>query len=300
MKNLLKNNRLILMGSATTEQLRRSNDIHLHDTLVNATLIYESKGQRALTKLYQEDIDVAKGAGVPFLLTTPTWRANHSRVTNSTVSKSVNIDAAQFIKNIRNSPCNNQSIVKIGGTIGCKNDCYLPSEALSETESEEFHSWQINQLASGGLDFLIAQTLPSITEAIGIAKAMQHTELPYFISFVINRYGSVLDGTSLVDAVRLIDSATTRNPIGYLINCSYPLFLCADQQPAELFSRLIGYQANASSLDHCDLDNAVNLESEKVSDWGEAMLRLNRTFGIKMLGGCCGTNVEHLRYIVNN
>jgi methionine synthase I (cobalamin-dependent) len=30
------------------------------------------------------------------------------------------------------------------------------------------------------------------------------------------------------------------------------------------------------------------------------MIALNKKYGVKILGGCCGTNVEHLRYIVRN
>ncbi len=82
-----------------------------------------------------------------------------------------------------------------------------------------------------------------------------------------------------------------------MVNCAYPTFLCAAKQPAKLFNRLIGYQANASSLDHCDLDGTDQLKTENVSDWGEVMLELNRSYGVKILGGCCGTGVEHLRYI---
>ena len=38
---------------------------------------------------------------------------------------------------------------------------------------------------------------------------------------------------------------------------------------------------------------------ESVSDWGEMMLELNRVFGVKVLGGCCGTNEQHLKYLVD-
>jgi homocysteine S-methyltransferase len=63
---------------------------------------------------------------------------------------------------------------------------------------------------------------------------------------------------------------------------------------------LIGCQANASSLDHSDLDGAEVLHAEDVSKWGAEMLRLNRNYGVRLLGGCCGTGVEHLKYIVKN
>ena len=83
-----------------------------------------------------------------------------------------------------------------------------------------------------------------------------------------------------------------------MVNCSYPTFLCAEKQRTNLFGRLIGYQANASSLNHCDLDGSTQLERENVAEWGEEMLTLNRKYGMKILGGCCGTGVTHLRYLV--
>jgi len=55
--------------------------------------------------------------------------------------------------------------------------------------------------------------------------------------------------------------------------------------------------ANASSLDQCDLDGSEELHQESTSEWGEVMLELNRAHGVKILGGCCGTGTEHLRYI---
>ena len=65
-----------------------------------------------------------------------------------------------------------------------------------------------------------------------------------------------------------------------------------------MFRRLGGFQANASSRDPCDLDGADELEVDDVDEWGRQMVRLNREFGVKILGGCCGTGTEHLRALV--
>lgn len=300
MKQLLENNRLIIMEAAIVEQLRRSEHIFLHPGLLNAALIYDRTGRQELTNLYQNYISIASAEKKPFLMCTPTWRANKSRVYEANVSHSINQDASHFMQELRNAQQCSRALIKIGGMIGCKNDCYQPGESLNASESEKFHSWQIDQLAQAGVDFLIAQTLPATEEAIGIAKAMAATGLPYIISFVINRDACVLDGSRLINAIDLIDVKTSSNPVGYMVNCAYPSFLCAAEQPLELFDRLIGYQANASSLDQCDLDNAQQLQAESVAAWGEKMLELNHTYGIKILGGCCGTGDEHLRYIVNN
>ena len=300
MKQLIEDNPLILLEAAIVEQLRRSGNFTLHQSLLNAPLIYDKKGRVTLSKLYQSYIDIAAEAELPFLMCTPTWRANKSRVFRSNVSHSINTDASSFMKAIRDLQGNSNLVIKIGGMMGCKNDCYLPDEGLSIADSERFHSWQVEQLADAGVDFLIAETLPNIAEATGIAKAMATTGFPYIISFVINRKGNVLDGTGLSEAIDFIDTNTSIKPLGYMVNCAYPSFLSAELQPEDLFARLIGCQANASSLDHCDLDNSDVLSVEEVSEWGDAMLGLNREYGIKILGGCCGTGREHLRYIVDH
>lgn len=283
------------MEAAIVERLRRSSDFKLHPDLVNAPLIYQQNGRKGLGKLYKEYVDIAVEAGAPILLCTPTWRASRSRVQKSELSESINIDAAHFMQAIRSSQSNHE--IKIGGLVGCKNDCYKPNEGLSASEAQAFHSWQIEQLVQGGVDCLIAETLPNVNEALGIAKAMEVTRTPYIISFVISREGCILDGTSLIDAVEYIDLKTTYQPLGYMVNCSFPAFLCLDKQPQKLFKRLIGCQANASSLDHCELDEANQLEADSLSEWGDLMIELNNEYGVKILGGCCGTGGEHLRYI---
>ncbi len=297
MMGFVQRHKLVLMEGAIVELLRRSGEVKLHPTLINAPLIYDEAGRAALKNTYQAYIDIALTSGVPFLMCTPTWRANHARVIEAQANPAINADAVRFMQELRNSQQPGRTNIKVGGLIGCKNDCYRPEEGLSEIEAELFHGWQINQLAGAGVDFLIAQTLPAIEEAKGIAKAMASTGLPYFISFVISRDGHLLDGTALPAAVEQIDSITERKPLGYMVNCAYPTFLNAETQSAHLFSRLIGYLANASSLDHCDLDGAEQLQGEDVAEWGQAMLKLNRQYGVKILGGCCGTGPEHLSYV---
>jgi len=297
MQQLLRDNSLILMEASIVESLRRSEDIELHPTLVNAPLIYEETGRKALNKLYQGYIDIAVEAKKPFLMCTPTWRTNHARVVETKTNPAINIDAVKFLRALRESQAAGKENIKIGGMIGCKNDCYRPEESLPRQEAEMFHAWQLDQLKQGGVDFLIAETLPSVEEAIGIARAMESTGLPYFISFVISRDGLVLDGTDLDTAIKTIDQETNRPPLGFMVNCAYPSFLCAATQPPVVFKRLLGYMANASSLDQCDLDGAEVLYQESTQEWGELMLGLNRTHGVRVLGGCCGTGEEHLRYI---
>jgi len=212
MNKFLINNNIVLIEAAIIERLRRSGDVKLHKTLMNAPLIYNEEAKAVLRKIYQRYINISLEAEVPFLMCTPTWRANKSRISNSNINPSVNIDAVHFLQEIRNSQQSGKDLLKIGGMIGCKNDCYKPDEGLSAEESEQFHSWQISQLAEASPDFLIAATLPNVEEAKGIAIAMEKTGIPYIISFVISRNGHILDGTDLIDAVDIIDSSANIKP----------------------------------------------------------------------------------------
>jgi len=293
---LLQNHPLILMEAAVVEQLRRHPAVNLHPELENALLIYDDSAVTILQELYQSYLDVAIESHLPFVLLTPTWRANKERISKAGITADVNTDNVRFIKNIIEKQSSDIPI-KIGGLIGCKNDCYKPEEGLTAYEAEAFHNWQLTKLAKAGVDFLICETLPYVPEAIGIARAMKKQKVPFIISFVIDRTGCVLDGTPIAEAVAQLDQATNKAPLGYMINCAYPTFLCADQQPSSLFDRLIGIQANASSLDHCDLDNSKNIQLDDIEDWGKEMIRLNKQFGIKILGGCCGTGRNHLEYL---
>lgn len=167
-KKLLTKNDLILAEAAIVESLRRSNKVELHPRLVHALLIYDKAGQRELSHLYNEFISVARKAGVPIIICSPTWRANKERLSEAKISRDVNKDAVNFMKQIRSNWSSWEENILIGGITGCKNDCYKPAEGISPQDAYDFHSWQINKLAKAGVDFLIAETLPAVPEAKGV------------------------------------------------------------------------------------------------------------------------------------
>ena len=299
-ENVLEARRFILAEASVVEVLRRSGRIKLHPQLVHSPLIYDEVGREELSKLYCTYISIAEKAGVPMIVLAPTWRSDREKLSEAGIKKNLNRDSVDFMKEISGRFGTWKENIFIGGCLGPKNDCYDPVEALSVKEGFEFHSWQIQRLAESGVDFLIAETVPAVTEATGMAHAMSKTELPFFISFVINRRGRVRDGTRLEQAFSVIDSACERPPKGYWVNCSHPSFLCMNEQPVTVLSRFYGIQANASSLDQTELEGAETLQMDAIPDWGRQMVELNAKYGVKILGGCCGTGPDHLQYLVDN
>ncbi len=299
-EKLIHANDYLLTEAAVIEALGREADIRLHPRLLNAPLIYDPQGRRRLAALYDGFVGVATAAGVPLLLTTPTWRANRDRLTAAGFTRDVNADAMRFLQDLRAGWAGRSERIGIGGLLGCANDCYQPAEGLSAIAAEALHAWQAERLAAAGADFLLAATLPALPEAVGMARALAATGVPYIISFVISRSGGLLDGSSLEDAIREIDVAVSRRPLGYMINCAYPTFLEAANAPVTVMRRLVGFQANASSRDHAQLDGCDRRQADDLEDWGRAMVTLNRAYGVKILGGCCGTGLAHLRYITRH
>lgn len=299
-KAFLHSHKFILAQGAIVEQLRWTYKIEMHPELVDAPLVLDQQGQKYLTHLYQSYINIALNAQIPIMIWTPTGRADRDRLKKYPAMIKLNQKAVHFLKNLRQQQGLFQNKILVGGSLCCKNDNYQPSQALSVTEAKTYHSWQANALAEGGADFLLAETLPALSEATGIASAFSATRVPFIIGFVINKTGCVLDGNTLATAIKTIDDQSPQAPLGYWINCSYPTFLKAHDQPPEVLKRILGYTANASSLDHGKLDNSPKLHVDPVKNWGEEMVLLHQKFGIKILGGCCGTGPKHLQYLVEH
>ena len=296
LKELLERHTLILAEAAIAERLRRMDGVTLHPTLFNSPMIYEEHSGKLMAKLYSEYIEITRSAGVPILLAAPTWRLDQERISNAGVPRTINRDAVAYMRRVRAEAGYGHAVV--GALLGPKNDCYDPHAALSADEAETFHHWQANELANTGAEYLLAQTIPAVSEAEGMARAMIATGTPSIISFCINRSGQVLDGCALDEAIARIDGATGGALTGYMVNCSHPTFLHPENMEPAALRRLIGFDANASSKDHQDLEGSAATIRDSREDWVEEMLKLNGHHGIKILGGCCGTDDSYLKGLV--
>jgi len=295
MSSLLSSYPFVLSEAAICERLRGDDSITLHPTLFNTPLIYDESAAKLLAGITHQYIDIARDFGVPIIIAAPTWRLDAERVAAADVPPTINRDAVEFVKKIKAD--SGYDLVYLAGLMATKNDCYDPAAALSVAEAEQFHAVQAQQLASTGLDFLLAQTMPAVTEAEGMARAMMASGIPAVISFCISRDGRVLDGTPLDEAIDLLDDRLEGAPLAYAVNCSHPDFIKADQMNPRALSRLIGIWANASAREHSELEQTEETVVDDIGQWADAMVRLNQLHGVKILGGCCGTTDQHLRAI---
>lgn len=271
------------------ERLRRHGALAFDPLIAHASLVYDEPSRRVLEEVHREYLAIASQTGLPMLALTDTWRANRARLALSPLSdRPVNRDNVRFMKELLEG-----SGVLLGGNVGPVGDAYRPEEALRREEAVRHHTPQIEELASAGVDFLQASTLPALEEAIGLARVMGGTGVPYLLSFVVRPSGTLLDRTPLSDVVRIIDDSVAAPPAGYLVNCVYPDRLMETPLP----ERLVGLQANASRLSPEELDGREELDAELPERFAEAMQRLHARRRLRILGGCCGTGAEHIRAV---
>lgn len=304
--DLLDCKTIALTEGAVIERVRRSYPGLLDPELLNAPLIYHPDGRAVLTDLHRQYLDIGRRYDLPMLVFTDTWRAGSERLKRAGMTdRNVNADCVLFVRTILEEYGEYAGKVFVGGLIGCRGDAYRPEEALSEEEAASFHAEQIERLADAGAGFLCAATIPSITEARGMAAAMSRTGTPYIISFILNRGGQLLDGTPLHAAVASIDGAVDPAPAFYMANCCHPTFYETalkgfSRDDARLLRRVIGLQANTSSRDAGELDNLPHLDSEEPAAFAASMMALHRDFGTRILGGCCGTDDRHIAAIARD
>ena len=296
-----KNSPCILGEGAVIERLRRNSDFELDPHIVNSAFVYDAAKRAALEVICRQYLDIGFQYGLPLLLSTPTWRASRERIAAAGYAgRDVNGDNFRFLDALRSSYGEYAQKVLICGLLSCRGDAYSPNHALAATEAREFHAWQATMLAEAGVDFLLAATLPAISEATGLASALAATGKPYLVSFVVRREGTLLDGTPLKDAIVAIDARVNPNPLAYLVNCTHAsIFRAALLHEANssplVRERVAGLLANTAALNPEELDNSVGLVEEEPETFGRTVASLHRELGMKILGGCCGTDDRHIR-----
>jgi homocysteine S-methyltransferase len=300
MEAFLKTGSFGLSEGSIYERLRRHPAIVFDPYLAHAALIYEPKAASLMEQVHREYLDVGQSHGLAMFALTDTWRANQERIDLSRFKGApVNQDNARFLTRLRDGYGPRAQPIFVGGNIGPRGDAYKPAEAPAPAEAERFHTPQLEALVEGGVDFLYASTLPAFSEARGIAAAMGGTGRPYWLSFVIRRDGTLLDGTLLEHAIETLD-AGARPPQGYAVNCVHPfvfqagLKAAAKRSPAAV-KRIQSFQANTSEKSPEELDGLQELEAAEPETLADLMVECHEQFGTLFMGGCCGTDTRHIQ-----
>lgn len=262
-------------------------------------LLDSADGRAHLKRYYQAYLRIARQHGLGFVLDSPTWRANPDWAArlgyDAAALKAVNTGAIRFLEELRGEWESPRTPCVINGAIGPRGDGYKAGN-MDAAEAEAYHAPQIAAFAEAGADMVTAFTLNSINEAVGVARAAKRREIPVAISFTVETDGRLVRGESLREAIEAVDDATDRACEYFLINCAHPTHFESALAAGEAWvQRIHGIRANASIKSHAELDESEALDSGDPVDLGRRYLSLRRTFpGMRILGGCCGTDHRHV------
>lgn len=263
--------------------------------------LLESANGRDLLKGYLKDlVALAKDTGTGVILESPTWVANRDRAAGIGYTPDelieLNQQAIALMGNVR--AANGDVPTIISANLGPRDDAYEPSEQMTADEAEHYHSEQISALAETDVDVISGYTLAYPAEAIGIVRAAKRFELPVVIAFTVETDGKLPVGVSLEDAISEVDAATDGYPSYFMINCAHPDHFVSALEDAPWMQRIKGIVANASRCSHAELDKAVELDDGDPIELGKQLSDVRQRFPhIRVLGGCCGTDMRHMAQI---
>jgi S-methylmethionine-dependent homocysteine/selenocysteine methylase len=264
-------------------------------------LLEDGDGRAALERYYDSYLDVAEDAGVGIALDTPTWRASPDWSTKLGYDEDgvrrVNHAGVDLVRQVRDRRGTVQVVVN--GAIGPRGDGYVADTHMSADEAADYHSTQVRAFAEAGADLVTAVTMTYADEAVGVARAAEEARIPVALSFTVETDGRLPSGEPLADAVRSTDTATRGYPSYFMVNCAHPTHFANVLDPSAAWTRrLAGIRANASTMTHAELDEAETLDAGDPQDLARRYVALRESLpGLRLLGGCCGTDARHVRAI---
>lgn len=264
-------------------------------------LLDSDRGREQLAEYLAPYLELAIATGTPFLVDTPTWRANAdwgARVGYDPAALDrVNRDAVAFARELHERFAPGTDAVVVEGVVGPRSDGYVVGEKMTVAGARDYHLPQIRALAGAGADLIAAITMTYPEEGAGIALAAHEAGVPVVVSFTTEIDGLLPDGTTLEAAIAAVDRETGAYPHYYMVNCAHPDHF-GPVLTGEWADRIGGIRANASRQSHAELDAATELDPGDPAELGAQYRALRDRFPtIRVLGGCCGTDIRHLREI---
>jgi homocysteine S-methyltransferase len=298
-----------------------ADEVVLTDSGLETTLIFEQgfdlpqfasfplvetpHGRAALRHYYRRHIDLARDHRVDVVLETPTWRASAdwgaSLGYDADDLARVNAAAVELVRELREEYRPTGTRVIVSGNLGPRGDGYEPGDRMTADEAERFHRPQIDALAAAGAELITVLTMTYPDEAIGVARAAAAAGIPSVISFTVETDGRLPSGEPLGETVRAVDVATGGTVTAYGINCAHPdHFRAVLTDTGDWLGRIGLVRANASRMSHAELDEADELDAGDPVELGRQYAELRRMLpGLRVVGGCCGTDPTHIDQIAH-
>lgn len=262
-------------------------------------LMKTEEGRSILQSYYQNYLNIARDHQLPFLLETPTWRANKDWGEKLGYSgkelKEINQSSVRFFREMLDP-----EIDLVSGCIGPRGDGYQTGIRMTIDEAMAYHNAQILAFKEAGADLVSAMTLNYPEEAIGVTLAAKEQNVPVVISYTVETDGKLPSGISLADAINENDLMTGDYPAYYMVNCAHPDHFSAELESGESWlERIQGIRANSSQKSHAELDESETLDPGDKEHLAKCYRGLDQLLPkLRVIGGCCGTDHTHIEKMV--
>lgn len=183
----------------------------------------------------------------------------------------------------------------VAGSIAPVEDCYRPDLVPPDADLRAEHGWLAGKLVAAGVDLILVETVNTIREArVALEQALAAGAVTW-VSFVCSGNARLLSGERLAVAARAVERD---GAAAVLVNCT------AVRQTGEALQALrdacegpVGAYPNIEdrsglpALTHVDRALRSALSPEALV---ELALGWRDEFGVRVLGGCCGTTPGHI------
>ncbi|HDP68370.1 MAG TPA: homocysteine S-methyltransferase family protein [Candidatus Marinimicrobia bacterium] len=180
----------------------------------------------------------------------------------------------------------------LAGSMSPLEDCYRPDLAPPYDIALAEHREKAGWLADGGVDFILIETMNSITEAEAAAQAALETGLPVAVSFILSDKDKLFNSEKVSDALNRM----TKMGVQILsINCCHHSIITGFLR--DYFDKIslpLMVYPNAGYYDprrgwQTDPAFTPQIFSAIAKSWFEA--------GVQIVGGCCETGPDYIRHI---
>lgn len=185
--------------------------------------------------------------------------------------------------------------VIVAGSVGPTGELLMPLGPLTVAEAEEAFFEQMEGLKAGGADVIWIETMSSEDEINAAAGAARRIGLPYVVTASFDTAGKTMMGLPPAGLSKVFDVDGQR-PAAIGANCGVGA--------SDLLSSILDMTENdpeATVVAKANCGIPV-IKGEKVVYTGTPELMYDYTClamdaGAKIIGGCCGTSCDHLKYM---
>ncbi len=225
------------------------------------------------------------------VVTTNAFGANEAKLKGSGFTVEQIIDAA--VRNAKKAIEDRDVYVALG--IGPIGELLEPMGTLSFEDAYNIAKRQVIQGAESGADLILIETMIDLYEAkAAILAAKENSDLPVFCTMSFEEDGRTFTGCNIKSMVMVLEGLGV-DALG--VNCSL-----GPKELAPIVDEILNIatipvmvQPNAGLPSIVNGETVFNISPEDFSYYGKIFVEN----GVRVIGGCCGTTNEHIKYLVD-